>query len=90
VAIDLRALSQLFLEAGELAAARRSCERALAIDRLASGRGHPVVATDLRQLAHILWDMGDRYGADWCFEGAQEIDRAARQPVTGRVSPPAA
>ncbi len=76
VARDLRALSRLLLEAGELTFARRSCERALAIDRAAFGRGHPVVANDLLRLAHILWDMDDRYGADWCFTSAQDIDQA--------------
>jgi tetratricopeptide (TPR) repeat protein len=76
VARDLRALSQLLLEAGELTTARRSCERALAIDRAAFGGGHQVVATDLLRLAHILWDMDDRYGADWCFTSAQDIQVA--------------
>lgn len=74
VAAGLRDLSRALQRSGALGEARLACHRALAIDSAVYGRNHLAVASDLRRLGDILWDMGDSYAAEYCFERARHIE----------------
>jgi hypothetical protein len=58
-------------------------ERTLAIDEAAYGADHPDVATDLNNLAQILWDLGDVAGARPLQERALAIREAAAAQAGG-------
>ena len=65
---------------GDLAGARRLCERALAICEKALGPEHPDTATNLNSLALLLQAQGDLAGARPLCERALAIREKALGP----------
>lgn len=72
--------------AGDYPEARASFERALQIDEIALGLGHPNVALDVSSLGKVLQEQGELAEARAAFEHALKIDEAASGPNDPQVA----